>query len=542
MTASTVHAVFAASAARYPDSAFLCVPPRADRVDRPEGYELTYGEVARAVIDLRQRYQEAGYGHGHRVALLLESRPEFFLHYLALNSLGVGIVPINPDYRHDEMLYQMSDSGAVLAVVLPHRVSDLEAVGRDRLAGGGAALPVVDALALPAALPAAASAAPRPGPPNSETEAGLLYTSGTTGRPKGCILSNFYYLTTGREYAELGGMVSLRRNGERFYNPLPLFHMNHQAVTATCAMLTGNCLILAERFSPGRWWGEIAATRATVIHYLGIVAPTLLNQPVVPEERRHQVRFGLGAGIEPQLHGAFEARFGFPMIEVWGMTETGRIFVNHEEPRHIETRAFGRPTASLQAKVVDEQDREVADDTPGELIVRHSEPSPRLGFFSGYLNKPEATEEAWRGGWFRTGDVVTRDRTGMLYFVDRKKNIIRRSGENIAAAEVEAALQSHEQVAQVAVIAVADAVREEEVFACVVPMPGVAAGAKFADDLFDWCNGRLAYFKVPGWFLFLDKLPTTGTQKVQKTQIFPAGEDPCRHTGAIDLRARKRRA
>jgi crotonobetaine/carnitine-CoA ligase len=129
----------------------------------------------------------------------------------------------------------------------------------------------------------------------------------------------------------------------------------------------------------------------------------------------------------------------------------------------------------------------------------------------------------------------------MLYFVDRKKNIIRRSGENIAAAEVEACLQAHDAVAQVAVLPVPDDIREEEVMACVVPMPGVNANRTLAVQLQTWCLERLAYFKAPGWVLFLDRLPTTGTQKVQKTQIFPKGEDPRTHAGAVDLRDGKRR-
>ncbi len=177
----------------------------------------------------------------------------------------------------------------------------------------------------------------------------------------------------------------------------------------------------------------------------------------------------------------------------------------------------------------------------GELIVRHSEAEPRKGFFSGYLKNPEATADAWHNGWFHTGDVVVQDEGGMLYFVDRKKNIIRRSGENIAAAEVEAVLIDHPAVAQVAVLAVADELREEEVMACIVPMSGREPGPALADELMAWCLGRLAYFKAPGWLLFVDALPTTGTQKVQKTQIFPPGEDPRARPDAIDTRGRKKR-
>jgi crotonobetaine/carnitine-CoA ligase len=534
--ARTVFEAFIETADAAPDHAFLCAPPAPGRAYHPDGVEFTYGQARERVLGLQRLYRAAGYGHGHRVALLLENRPEFFFHYLALNGLGAGIVPVNPDYRHDEMLYQMDHSEADLAVSIAGRVADLEAVARARTTP----LPVVDAEAMPAALPAP-RAAPPAGAAGLDTECSLLYTSGTTGRPKGCTLTNFYYLNAGAWYRDLGGLVGFERGGERILNPLPLIHMNCQAVTATCVILTANCLILPERFSPTRWWKDVVATRATVVHYLGVVPPLLLNQLPVPEERLHRVRFGMGAGVEPELHEAFERRFGFPLIEVWGMTETGRIFADCFEPRQVRTRAFGRPFGGFEAKVVDDRDREVPRGTEGELVVRFAGADPRRGFFAGYLKNAEATEEAWRGGWFHTGDVVRQGEDGMLCFVDRKKNIIRRSGENIAAAEVEACLQAHEAVAQVAVLAVPDEVREEEVMACVVPMAGAAAGAALAERLVDWCLERLAYFKAPGWVLFVPSLPTTGTQKVQKTQIFPRGEDPRRRPGALDLRAKKKR-
>jgi crotonobetaine/carnitine-CoA ligase len=533
----TVFEMFMATAQAAADQAFLAAPPAPGRAYHPDGIELTYGRTRAEVLRLRDVYAAAGYGHGHRVALLLENRPEFFFHYLALNALGCGIVPINPDYRHDEMLYQMDHSEADLAVSIDARVPDLEAVARARTAP----LPVVSAESMPASLPAPARA-PRPGAPGLDTECSLLYTSGTTGRPKGCILTNFYYLNCGAWYRDLGGHVRFEHGRDRIYNPLPLFHMNCQAVSATAAMLTANCLVLPERFSPTRWWRDIAATGATVVHYLGVVPPLLLNQPPTDDERAHRVRFGLGAGVEPQLHEAFEKRFGFPLIEVWGMTETGRIYADRLEPRQVTTRAFGRPFGGFEARVVDDRDQDVAAGTEGELLVRWGGPEgPRHGFFAGYLKNPEATAEAWRGGWFHTGDVVRQSSDGMLYFVDRRKNIIRRSGENIAAAEVEATLQAHAAVAQVAVLAVPDEIREEEVMACVVPMPGTVADRGLAEALLAWCLERLAYFKAPGWVLFVPSLPTTGTQKVQKTQIFPRGDDPRRRQDALDLRDLKKR-
>jgi acyl-CoA synthetase (AMP-forming)/AMP-acid ligase II len=533
----TVFAAFMAAAAAAPEHPFLCVPPGPGRAFYPDGIEFTYGQTHERVLACRQRYAEAGYGHGHRVGLLLDNRPEFFFHYLALNGLGVSIVPINPDYRHDEVLYLMDHSEADLAVSLPERMAEIEAVARER----NKPLPVVGPDLASGRLPRPGPA-PRGGAPGLSTECSLLYTSGTTGRPKGCVLSNFYYLNSGAWYRDLGGHVSFEPGAERLMNPLPLFHMNAQAISATCMMLTAGCIVLPGRFSPTRWWPDVVASRATVIHYLGVMPPLLLNQAFTPEERQHRVKFGIGAGIEPELHEAFEKRFGFPLIEVWGMTETGRIYADSVEPRQIHTRAFGRPRGGFEARVVDDHDEDVPRGTEGELVVRwDGDGGPRHGFFSGYLKNSRATDEAWRGGWFHTGDVVRQMPDDTLVFVDRRKNIIRRSGENIAAAEVEATLQTHDDGGQVAVLSVPDELRDEEVMACVLTMPGVARDRATAEHLVRWCLDRLAYFKSPGWVLFVESLPTTSTQKVQKAQIFPAGADPRQQPGVIDLRAMKKR-
>src|SRR3989454_1070892 len=367
---------FMATARAAPDHVFLGAPPAAGRAYHPDGIELTYAQTRDAVLTLRDRYTGAGYGHGHRVALLLENRPEFFFHYLALNALGCSIVPINPDYRHDEMLYQMEHSEADLAVVVAARVAALEAIGRER----PTPLPVIDAERMPKTLPKPPPA-PRRGAPGLDTETSLLYTSGTTGRPKGCILTNFYYLNAGAWYRDFGGRLAIEPGRERFLNPLPLFHMNAQAVTATCAILTANCLAQPERFSPSRWWKDVVAAKATIIHYLGVMPPLLLNRPETPEERAHHVKFGFGAGVEPELHARFEERFGFPLVEVWGMTETGRCYADLHEPRQITTRAFGRPFGGLEGRVVDDADRDVPRGSAGGLLVRRggaAGPRPRL--------------------------------------------------------------------------------------------------------------------------------------------------------------------
>jgi len=177
----------------------------------------------------------------------------------------------------------------------------------------------------------------------------------------------------------------------------------------------------------------------------------------------------------------------------------------------------------------------------GELLVHTSGPDPRHGFFSGYLKNEVATEESWRDGWFHTGDICTQAEDGMLYFVDRKKNIVRRGGENISAVEVEAVVLTHASVAQVAVIAAPDDLREEEVMACVVLNEGMDSTAELAKDIFEWCNERIAYYKTPGWMIFLETLPLTPSQRLQRTRIFPPGADPRTQPGVIDLRDQKKR-
>ena len=392
-----------ATASAVPDQPFLCATPAPGRAYHPDGVELTYAAVRAEVLRLKAAYAHAGYGHGHRIALLFENRPEFFFHYLAANALGMGVVPVNPDYRHDELAYQMDHSGG--------RPRGVGAGARGRARGGGARARSSRSRswtpsAWPASLPRPAPA-PRRGTPGPDTECGLLYTSGTTGRPKGCVLSNFYYLNAGAWYRGLGGRLAIEPGRERFLNPLPLFHMNCQAVTATCAILTGNCLILPERFSPRRWWPDVVATRATIIHYLGVMPPLLLNQAPIPEETAHRVKAGLGAGVEPELHEAFERRFGFPLVEVWGMTETGRIFSDCHEPRSIHTRAFGRPHGGLEARVVDDQGRDVAARDRGRAaraLGRARGSAPRL------LLRLPRQRRGHRGGV--AGGVVPHRRRG----------------------------------------------------------------------------------------------------------------------------------
>ena len=532
----TLDAAFQAVAGRKPGLACIAVPPAKGRDYAPDGLEWSYGETAERVEAAAQAYAKAGYGHGHRVALLLENRPDFLVHFLALNRLGCCAIPINPDYRAHDMAYLLEHSGSDLAVVLDHRVADVHAVAQ-----GIAGQPPVCGLSALAGLPRARRAALAM-PPGRASETVLLYTSGTTGLPKGCMIDNEYLFYAAERYNRAGGAMAVRPEAERLYNPLPLFYANSVSISNPAMILGGNCMIFPDRFHPKSFWADLIATRASMIHYLGIIPPVMMNMPESPEERQHGVRCGIGAGIDPALHGAFERRFGFPLIEVWGMSELGIVTAANHEPRHIESRSIGQPLWDAEVALQDDSGILVQDEGIGELVVRRQGDDPRKGFFREYFRDPETTADAWRGGWFHTGDIVRRDAQGVLHFLDRKKHMIRRSGQNIAAAEIEACLRELPGIAEVAVLAVPDELREEEVMACIIPRPGADTDQAAAKAIVEACLARLAYFKVPAWILFVASLPTTATQKLQKTQIFQAGEDPRQRAGVFDFRALKQRA
>ena len=522
----------------------VAVPPNPARDYHPAGVEISYNEVASRVSALAQAYAAAGFGLGHRVGLFLDNRPEHFFHKLALNSIGACCVPMNPDYRATELAYVIDHARIDLMVILPaRRDALLQALAQSRQQPSVISIDQGMSALEPARRPVL------DGSVQASTPASILYTSGTTGRPKGCVLSHRYELAAGVWYATRGHLAQIREGQERLYNPLPQFHVNASILSFYCMLLTGGCQIQAERFQPSRWWQEVRDSGATIVHYLGVIVPMLLNQPVSQAERSHQVRFGFGAGVEPELHARFEERFGFPLLEIWGMTEIVRVLVDNGPDRQVGTRAFGRSMPGLEVRVADHLGQDVADGEVGEMLVRHSEAQPRKDFFSGYLDDEAATQAVWEGGWFHTGDMVRRDATGMLHFVDRRKNIIRRAGENIAAAEVEALLLTHPMVEQVAVMAVRDEIREEEVLACVVlkrleqggPNLKRVSDADKAREIFDFCLQRLAYYKAPGWMIFMAEIPMTGTQKIQKHRIFEQGTDPRLDPRMIDLRNFKKR-
>jgi acyl-CoA synthetase (AMP-forming)/AMP-acid ligase II len=539
---STVYEAFRRSAGRYPDNELLSVLAQTAAKYSIEARSYSYADAVLEVAELERRYRAAGVGSGQRVGLMLENRPAFFFHWLALNALGAAVVPINTEWRSAELEYLIGHSEMAVAVVPAERVEGLRAAGVDAKRRLSVTTPDLAMLSTGQVTQRLAGTV---GEPGSDTECALLYTSGTTGRPKGCILPNEYFLWAGRWYAQVGGLCSILPGKERLLTPLPMSHMNAMAYSTMVMLLTGGCIVPLDRFHPGGWWNSVRESRATIVHYLGVMPAMLLGAARDDSDKMHSVRFGFGAGVSPRLHAAFEERFGFPLLEAWAMTETGAgaVVMANREPRKVGTACFGRADSRVAWRVVDENGRDVGVDQPGELLVRSAGDSPRFGFFREYLKDPDATAAAWQGGYFHTGDIVSVDADGDFHFIDRKKNVIRRSGENISAVEVESVLLQHPGITGAGVSAVPDDIRGDEVMACIVPRGLVSEFERdsFAREVVEFCLARLAYFKAPGYVALCERLPLTPTEKIQRAQLEELGRTRLKTGACVDLRSMKRR-
>jgi len=532
------YAEFAAAARKFSSSPFFCLTSQAASSYGVEPCELTYAEAFDRVSELQVAYRNRSYGLGHRVGLLLQNRPEFFFHFLALNGLGASVLPIDAALPVNDIAYQVGHSDVCVLICLPGVAEHVaEAV---ELSGSQTPVVTTDRFRkLPAAnTPSRAQAA------SPATEAALVYTSGTTGQPKGCMLSNEYFVGISQWYLDQGGYCALEPGRERLITPLPVNHMNSLACSTMVMIMTGGCIVQLDRFHPSTWWQSVRESQATIVHYLGVMPAMLLNLPESSDDNiGEQIKFGFGAGVDGRHHLAFEQRFGFPLIEGWSMTETGAgaAISACDDPRHVGTRCFGKAPATLEYRLVDESGADVPEGEPGELLVRTVGKRPRQNFFSGYYKDEAATAEAWADGWFHTGDVVRIDAEGSFYFVDRRKNVIRRSGENIAALEVEASLLQQATVDSCAVAPVPDEIRGEEVMACIVLAPGTDPTAATAENVVCSTMDTLVYFKAPGYVAFVERLPMTGSQKIQRGEVKKLCVELLESGDCFDLREQKRR-
>jgi crotonobetaine/carnitine-CoA ligase len=492
----TIPALVERQAQRYGDKQLVAIA----------GVERSYRQMRDAAGGTAAALAAAGVERGDRVAVMCENRIEFLDAWLGCAWLGAVLVPVNTAARGPQLEHMLRNSGARAIAVEPHLLDRLGLLGGplpalERIWTLGEAHEARSKRAIepwPTPLPGLAAAPVRPGDTTL-----ILYTSGTTGPSKGvqCPHAQFYW------WGLLCGEVLGVTEDDILHTTLPLFHSNALAAFMQ-ALLAGATLVAGPRFSASRFWSRVVEADATVSYLLGAMASLVARQPPGPHDRAHRVRIILAPATAPELHAVFRERFGIALVDAYGSTETNAVIASPPDEQRPGT--MGRLAPGFEARVVDEDDNDVPDGTPGELVLRHREP---YAFATGYFEMPEKTVAAWRNLWVHTGDRVVRDRDGYYRFLDRIDDAIRRRGENISSWEVEQVLQSHPDVAAAAVVPVPSGLGDHEVMAFVIRRERAAVEPV---ELVRHCELRLAYFAVPRYLEFVDELPLTENGKVQK--------------------------
>ncbi|MCU1679856.1 MAG: acyl-CoA synthetase [Amycolatopsis sp.] len=461
---------------------------------------LTFAEVGIRSTRIALALREIGVEPGDRVAVMLRNVPEFPLTWLALAKLGAVLVPVNINYREFDGAHVLAHSGARFAVAADEFVellttiapqTKLERVLRiEDLAYSGRENAVFSAVA--------------------EQPANIQYTSGTTGAPKGCVLPHRYWTTLAVGLATDYPAV----NDEDVLLTAQPFHYIDPQWNVALGLAAGATLVVLDRFHPSVFWDKVREHEVTWFYCLGLMPTLLLRIPASDADKQHKVRAICASAIPRDLHADLEARWGVPWFEAFGMTETGGdIRMSHEDHDElVGTGCIGRPSRDREAMIAGEDGKPLPRGETGELLLRG------IGLMQGYHDDPEATARAFSGGWFHTGDLATMDAQGRVYYVGRTKDMIRRSGENVSADEVERALLLHPEVTVAAVIAVPDDLRGEEIKAYIV---GTATDPA---ALAEFCATKLAYFKVPRYWVFADSLPMTPSERVAKGELRKAAD------------------
>ena len=303
--------------------------------------------------------------------------------------------------------------------------------------------------------------------------------------------------------------------GDVLFTTLPLFHTN--ALNAFYqAILNGCTYVLDPKFSASGFWAAARRHQATVGYLLGAMAVMLLAQPQSADDTAHRMRVALGGGVPGQFHGPFLERFGVPLVDGYGSTETNFVFASTIPSDRPGT--MGHLVDGAEARIVDADDSVLPDGEAGELLLRSTEP---FAFATGYFGMPDKTVEAWRNLWFHTGDRVVRDADGHYRFVDRMKDSIRRRGENVSSWEVEQVLLKHPSVAACAVYPLPSELGEDEVAAAVQLEPGHSLEPV---QVVQHCEGQVAYFAVPRFVRFVAEMPLTENGKIKKVALREAGK------------------
>jgi carnitine-CoA ligase len=478
--------------------------------------EVTYKAFNENINRAANVFLKLGVKKGDRVCFFLPNCPEFLYGYFGLAKIGAILVPINTNYKTEETRYIINHSEANTILVhssmkmvvdkIRSEVPSLKnflslGVGKEE----GGYLPLEETLK---------NASTDLGPIDVREEdlCEIMYTSGTTGPSKGVMMTHKYWIINGYGYSYPMDV----KPEERLFTCLPLFHANAQGYSTMGALTAGASLILMERFSATKFWDQIRHYKATVFNFIGAMLTILGKQPESERDRDHHVRAAYGSpALEKKFQEYMEQRFGIAFISGYGLTESGLCIIQplyglrKEQSMGLPKQIPGAEFVN-EIKIVDEHDREVPRGTIGEIVIKNP------AVMKGYYKDPELTNRVIREGWLHTGDQAWMDEDGYFYFADRKRDVIRRRGENVSSMEVENVINAHPKVMESAVIGVPSDLYDDEVKAYVILKPKETLEPL---DLIKWCKERLAYFKIPRFIEFRTEFPKTPTHRVQKYKL-----------------------
>lgn len=494
----TVGSLLAERAADHPDDVFV--------VHENEAGVTTFTYAG--VLDLAYRgaavLHSLGIGRGDRFGMVVGNRPEFLACWFGAALTGAVMVPMNPQSTVHELTFMLGHSKCQAVVADDDRAADVRVATEVPVVALGEEF---DACAAAAVTLAPAAIDPR-------EPLAVLYTSGTTSLPKGVVVTHANYLVAGEVIAQ---QVRMRAD-DRWLVVLPMFHANAQYYSTMSALVSGASIAMMHRFSASAWGGQARRHGATLGSLFAAPIRMILAQPHEPAEAPRTLRATYFAqNLTAQQLDEFEQRFGCPLVQWYGMTETIAPPVANPLYRRRDNMTIGQPTGT-GVRVVDHTGNDLDVGDVGELIVAGV---PGVTLMAGYLDDEAATSKAVRDGWLYTGDMVRIEPTGALAFFDREKDMIKRSGENVAAAEVERVVNQHSAVFESAAVGVPDDIRDEAIKMFVVLHEGMTATE---DDILEFCRERLVRFKVPSYVEFVDNLPRTSVGKIRK-HVLRTGKD-----------------
>ncbi len=482
------------------------------------GRTWNYREVNLLSNRFANTFSTLGVRKGDHVAVMLPNSPEWIACWFGLAKLGAVLVAFNTQWKADGLEYALKQAEVKCCLVAPEFQGEFKKSGghpdllRVVLDLRGENVAIQGAHALSSVLPQASAEEPDGEPPHGSDPLIITYTSGTTGWPKAVVNPHRAYIAAAedlRDYVEL-------KSQDIIYTFLPLYHANPQVYCVLTALVTGSSIALAERFSASRFWQDIRAYRATAFSYVGAVLPILLSQSEKEEEKGSSAKKCFGGGAPKEVHEAVTRRFGLQVCELYGMSETG-TWNTINRPGKIKSGSVGQVRECFEVKVFDDQDDEVPPGAVGEIVVRPKRP---FIMFTEYYRMPEETLRDYRNLWFHTGDLGKIDSEGYFYFCGRKRESIRRGGENITPYEIEKVLTDHPAVAEAAAVGVPDPILGEEIKIYVVLREGRSVKPP---ELIEACQERLPKFMIPRYVEFVSRLPKTASEKVQKVALKSMG-------------------